>query len=292
MEYQRTSRYLPGCDGTKLAVDLYRPQTEEQVPLLVKAGNSPRRRMFESDREAVLRFLEAGYAVASVDYRLCPPSRWPTSGEDVQACIRYLKAHSRELGLDPGRFGLVGGSMGGHLTAMLAACNGDPAQEGAIGGCLDQDCSVKAAAAYYAFTDFFHFGEDSAQIWPAQPNKVNQSDGPFAPLASLLGHLGEGKGMADIKAHLWDQDPSYQELIRAAWEASPISHVTEHSAPLCLVHGIFDCGIQVPMGQSVRMFQAYSQKGVKSLLLCNNNGLFGEDPEVKNAVVEFLAARV
>ena len=72
----------------------------------------------------------------------------------------------------------------------------------------------------------------------------------------------------------------------------PLSHVTENSAPLCLVHGIYDCGIQVPMGQSIRMFQAYRQKGVKSLLLCNNNGLFGEDPEVKNAVAEFLAARV
>ena len=274
-----------------LFVDLIYPQGERKnLPCVVNIhGFGGNHHQFETNTQLL---LARGYAVASVDYRLCPPSRWPTSGEDVRACIRYLKAHSRELGLDPGRFGLVGGSMGGHLTAMLAACNGDPAQEGAIGGCLDQDCSVKAAAAYYAFTDFFHFGEDSAQIWPAQPNKVNQSDGPFAPLASLLGHLGEGRGMADIKAHLWDQDPSYQELIRAAWEASPISHVTEHSAPLCLVHGIFDCGIQVPMGQSVRMFQAYSQKGVKSLLLCNNNGLFGEDPEVKNAVVEFLAARV
>lgn len=274
-----------------LFVDLIYPQGERKdLPCIVNIhGFGGNHHQFETNTELLLK---RGYSVASVDYRLCPPNRWPTSGEDVRACIRYLKAHSRELGLDPERFGVIGGSMGGHLTAMLAACNGDPTQEGKIGGCLDQNCSVKAAAAYYAFTDFFHFGEDSAQVWPAQPNKVNQSDGPFAPLASLLGHLGEGNGMADIKAHLWDKDPKYQELIRAAWEASPISHVTENSAPLCLVHGIYDCGIQVPMGQSVRMFQAYSQKGVKSLLLCNNNGLFGEDPEVKNAVAEFLAARV
>ena len=46
------------------------------------------------------------------------------------------------------------------------------------------------------------------------------------------------------------------------------------------------------MGQSLRMFQAYTRKGVKSLLLCNNNGLFGEDPEVKQAVVDFLTSRV
>ncbi|MGI6255755.1 MAG: CocE/NonD family hydrolase [Acutalibacter sp.] len=274
-----------------LFVDLIYPQGKrENLPCIVNIhGFGGNHHQFETNTQM---FLDRGYAVASIDYRLCPPSRWPSSGEDARACIRYLKAHSQELGLDPQRFGLIGGSMGGHLTAMLAACNGDPQEEGKIGGCLDQDCRVKAAAAYYAFTDFFHFGEDSAQVWPAQPRKVNQSDGPFAPLASLLGYLGEGRGMADVKAHLWDQDPQYRQLREAAWQASPISHVTEHSAPLCLVHGIFECGIQVPMGQSVRMFEAYSRKGVKSLLLCNNNGLFGEDPEVKQAVVEFLTSRV
>ena len=274
-----------------LYVDLIYPQGERKnLPCIVNIhGFGGNHHQFETNTELL---LERGYAVASIDYRLCPPNRWPSSGDDARACIRYLKAHSEELGLDPERFGLIGGSMGGHLTAMLAACNGDPSQEGKIGGCLEQDCSVKAAAAYYAFTDFFHFGEDSAQVWPAQPHKVNQSDGPFAPLASLLGYVGEGKGMADIKAHLYDQDPKYQDLIRKAWDASPIAHVTENSAPLCLVHGIYDCGIQVPLGQSVRMFQAYSQKGVKALLLCNNNGIFGEDPEVKQAVVEFLTARV
>lgn len=274
-----------------LFVDLLYPQGERKnLPCLVNIhGFGGNHHQFEADVDA---FLERGYAVASIDYRLCPPNRWPTSGDDSRACIRYLKAHSQELGLDPQRFGLIGCSMGGHLTAMLAACNGDPAEEGAIGGCLEQDCSVKAAAAYFSFTDFFHFGDDSAWVWPSQPNKVNQCDGPFAPLGSMLGHVGMGRGMADVKAHLWDQDPQYQELIRAAWEASPISHVTEHSAPLCLVHGIFDYGVQVPMGQSVRMFKAYTEKGVKSLLLCNNNGPFGEDPEVKMAVVKFLTSRV
>ena len=38
MNYTQTSRYLPGCDGTKLAVDLYRPDVHEKVPLLLKAG--------------------------------------------------------------------------------------------------------------------------------------------------------------------------------------------------------------------------------------------------------------
>lgn len=274
-----------------LFVDLIYPEGERsKLPCIINIhGFGGNHHQFETNTEL---FLKQGYAVASVDYRLCPPNVWPTSGEDVRGCIRYLKAHAAELGLDPERFGLIGGSMGGHLTAMLAACNGDPQVEGTIGGNTEYDSSIRAAAAYYAFTDFFHFGDDSAAVWPSQPGKVAQSDGPFAPLGSLLGYVGEGKGMGDVKAHLFDPDPKYQELIRLAKEGSPVWHVTEHSAPLCLVHGIYECGIQVPMGQSVRMFEALTRKGVKSLLLCNNNGLFGEDPEVKQAVAEFLVSRV
>ena len=38
VEYQRVSRYYPGCDGTKLAVDLYIPVSEQRLPVLVECG--------------------------------------------------------------------------------------------------------------------------------------------------------------------------------------------------------------------------------------------------------------
>lgn len=272
-------------------IDMKYPKGERKnLPCVINVhGFGGNHTQFESNTEM---FLERGCAVASIDYRLCPPNIWPASDVDAKGCIRYLKAHAEELGLDRERFAVIGGSMGGNLTGMIAATNGDPAYEGNIGGNTEYDSSVKVAASYFGFHDFMHFGDDSAEIWPAQPDKVNQSDGPFAPLASLMGFVGPGKGFGVIKNHMFDSDPMYRELVSRAIEASPITHVSEKSAPLCLVHGIFDCGIQVPMGQSVRMFQAYSQKGVKSLLLCNNNGLFGEDPEVKRAVVDFMMDRL
>ena len=94
-----------------LFVDLLYPQGERKnLPCLVNIhGFGGNHHQFEADVDA---FLERGYAVASIDYRLCPPNRWPTSGDDSRACIRYLKAHSQELGLDPQRFGLIGCSMG------------------------------------------------------------------------------------------------------------------------------------------------------------------------------------
>ncbi len=237
-------------------------------------------------------FLERGIAVASIEYRLPPPTPWPACGYDAKGCFRYLKAHAGELGLDPNRFAVIGGSMGGHLTTMIAACNGSKADEGDIGGNTEFDSGVKAACASFPFTDFFHMGEDNAWVWPLQPDRVARCDGPYAPLASLLDFVGPGKGMGALKQHLHDPDPFYQALLEKARDASPICHVTEKSAPTVLVHGIFECGIQVPMGQSVRFFEALTRKGVKSLLLCNNNGIYGADPEVKQAVIEFIASRI
>ncbi len=273
-----------------LHIDLALPEGEGPFPCIVHIhGFGGNNHQFEA---ITPRLLERGYACASIDYRLMPPNVWPSSAEDARACVRYLKAHSAELKLDPTRFGLIGGSMGGHLSTMLAACNGNEADEGDIGGNLEWNCSVKASVSPFPPTDFFTFGEDCAWQWPHQPDKVANGDGPFAPLASELGWTGPGKGMGDIKHHLFDADPKYQALIALAKDASSVYHVTENSAPICFVHGISECGIQVPMGQSVRMFEALTRKGVKSLLLCNNNGPYGADPEVQTAMLDFLCNRV
>jgi len=236
--------------------------------------------------------LAAGIAVAGVDYRLMPPDIWPSSGEDVRACVRYLKAHAEELSLDPERFGLAGESMGGHLTAMLAAVNGKPEEEGSIGGNLHVNCSVKAGVALFAPTDLLNFGEDCLAQWPGLPEKVAYGDGPYAGCAAFIGYMGPGKGLGELKLHRYEKDTEEAKILELAREASPICHVTKASAPLCLVHGIADCGIQVPMGQSLRMFDALTRAGVKSLVLLNNLGFYGDDPEVRLGMVDFLRRRL
>ena len=118
------------------------------------------------------------------------------------------------------------------------------------------------------------------------------ADGPYAPLGAMVGYSGPGKGMGELKRHLHDEDPFYKNLIAMSIESSPISHVDENSAPSAFVHGIFEGGIEIPMQQSIRMFERLTEKGVKSLLLCNNNCFYGDDPEVQSAVLEFLKCRV
>ncbi len=57
----------------------------------------------------------------SINYRLAPKHRWPACLEDVQAAIRWVKAHAKEFKGDPERLALLGYSAGGHLVCQAAA---------------------------------------------------------------------------------------------------------------------------------------------------------------------------
>ncbi|MFF0794479.1 alpha/beta hydrolase [Streptomyces spiralis] len=59
-------------------------------------------------------------AVVSVEYRLAPEHPHPAPVDDVRAGLLWTAEHARELGCDPGRIVLVGGSAGGGLAAALA----------------------------------------------------------------------------------------------------------------------------------------------------------------------------
>lgn len=63
---------------------------------------------------------DAGFAWFTINYRLTPEYQFPAAVEDVEAAIRWLKAHAREYKVDPKRIALAGESAGGHLVAMAA----------------------------------------------------------------------------------------------------------------------------------------------------------------------------
>ncbi|HWL44415.1 MAG TPA: alpha/beta hydrolase [Ilumatobacter sp.] len=92
-----------------------------------------------------------GWVTATIEYRLSPEAVWPAALEDVRAAIRWMRANAADLGVDPERIAVAGGSAGGHLAAMAALA---PAGrwEG-TGGRLDQSSSVQAAVLWYPVTD-------------------------------------------------------------------------------------------------------------------------------------------
>ena len=61
----------------------------------------------------------SGIAAAALQFRH-GPDRYPSTLEDINYAVRWMKANASELGIDAGRIGIAGQSSGGHL-AMLAA---------------------------------------------------------------------------------------------------------------------------------------------------------------------------
>lgn len=82
------------------------------------------------DKSAHLPYLaqlaRSGFVVASVEYRTSNEAVFPAQLIDVKSAVRYLRAHAGRYRIDPERFGVMGESAGGHLTAMAALAD-DPA---------------------------------------------------------------------------------------------------------------------------------------------------------------------
>lgn len=71
------------------------------------------------------RALDAGVAVAAVDYALAPEYPYPAALEQAHAALEWLFASAEELGIDPRRIGVAGISAGANLAAALTLVNRD-----------------------------------------------------------------------------------------------------------------------------------------------------------------------
>jgi acetyl esterase/lipase len=65
-----------------------------------------------------------GYVGMSINYALATSSNttptWPQNLYDCKNAVRWLRQNAGHLQIDPERIGVIGGSAGGHLAAMVA----------------------------------------------------------------------------------------------------------------------------------------------------------------------------
>lgn len=122
-----------GVGAHRLAVDIYEPaavaaKTGRRAVLMVLGGG-----WAEGDRSELRDFarlaVSEGVVALSMDYRLTsqPGVRWPMPADDVATVLAWMRTHANELGIDPQRIALLGGSAGGHLVAWIAR-DPDPAK--------------------------------------------------------------------------------------------------------------------------------------------------------------------
>jgi len=210
------------------------------------------------DRCPATRFLQKGYIVASINYRLSQHAIFPAQIEDCKAALRFLQANAEKYGIDPKRIGVWGSSAGGHLVALLGT-TGD-VKKFDKGANLDQSSRVQAVCDYYGPTDF--------TLMSKFPTKMDH-DSPDSPESKLVGG-------------------PVQEKKEACKAANPITYVTKDDPPFLICHG--DKDPLVPHNQSVILNEALKKAGVDVKFHTVQGGGHGgwKDPQVDKMVDEFF----
>ncbi len=174
-------------------------------------------------------YVQRGYAVASINYRLSGHATFPAQIQDCKAALRWLRAHADKYHIDPERIGVWGSSAGGHLVALLGT-SGD-VKEFDVGENLDQSSRVQAVCDYYGPTDF--------KVFVTTPRYESHA-GDASPEAKLIGG-------------------AVLENEEKAAQVNPIRYVTKDDPPFLIVHG--DEDRTVPHNQSSLLFDALKKAG-------------------------------
>ena len=105
--------------------------------------------------QALMRaaFQQAGWAVASINYRYSHQALFPGALHDVKEAVRFFRANAHEFGIDPQRIAVAGGSAGGHLSMLVAHTGDSAAGDPAFGDSAsapehDEYFEGRAASAY------------------------------------------------------------------------------------------------------------------------------------------------
>ena len=102
-------------------LDLFLPETENP-PIHVFLHGGYWQRLHKDDFSFVARALvEAGVAVAVVNYALCPAVTMDAIVRQVRRACAFLWRRAGRFGCDPSNLQVAGHSAGGQLTAMMVA---------------------------------------------------------------------------------------------------------------------------------------------------------------------------
>jgi acetyl esterase/lipase len=241
-------------------LDLYLPETGQNWPLIIWVHGGAFRLGSKEDK-VPLCYLSAGYAVASINYRLSQHAPFPAQIQDCKAAVRWLRANAGQFRLDPQRIGAWGESAGGHLVAMLGTTGDTDAFD--VGENLHVSSHADAVVDYFGPTDFIQM--DDHRLPGGQIHNT-----PDSPESELVG------------------GPIQENKERVA-RANPITYVTPNAAPFLMVHGELDP--LVPHHQSQLLEQALKQAGVPVLFYTVKGAGHGglADPRVSELTQAFLA---
>lgn len=209
-------------------------------------------------KKTIRRFLENGYALASIDYRHSTTAKFPAQIADCIHAVQFLHDHADKYKLDKSRFVLAGFSAGGHLASLLAlSLNNAP--EKIFSGVRKPSFSIRGVLDFYGPSDLLMF-YGNALPGPDQ-----------SPIGLLLG-----------------ASPLLRPDLSKV--ASPVTYVDKNDPPFLIIHGELDDA--VPPTQSHLLKSYLDLARVKNeIIIVKGAPHFGEmfdADEVQAGVFRFL----
>ena len=287
--------------------------------LRTPAGEQP-------NTQALMRtaFQQAGWAVASINYRYSHQALFPGALHDVKEAVRFFRANAHEFGIDPQRIAVAGGSAGGHLS-MLVAHTGDSAAGNSVFGDSanapkhDEYFEGRAASAYPSHSSqvaagaSFYGVSDLRTIFTDRPLAGYALDHPeddgaewrllgsTHPVPANVSTIDAAKGERAVpgvalerakknweRAHPIDAVRPQKRVNKI--ESASAQEVSGDATPLMLVHGISDSC--VPYQQSVRVYQALRTRQVPTDLVLVPDAEHGDSrcfsPDIVQQMLRFF----
>ena len=262
-----------GYENVAMKMDILKPQSKTSLPAIVYVtGGGFINANKDNGIQLRMHLAEAGYVVASIEYRVAPTAVFPQPLEDVKASIRYLRANAKKFNIDPDRIGIVGGSAGGYLTAMAGVTSGTTTFD--KGENLDQSSSVKAAVDLYGLSDLTRIGDDYSDAVKEAHKSAGATEALWVNGSPVFG--GRDGGIL--------ADPA------AAKAADPMTYVGKNSAPMLLMHGTKD--FVVSPSQTDLLFQVLRKEGIPSdrylVEGAAHGGVYWDQAEALSIITDFF----
>jgi len=164
------------------------------------------------------QLLAAGYAVASINYRLSGEVQYPAQIHDAKAAVRFLRANAATYNLNADKFGAWGASAGGNLVALLGTTCGVEELEGDLGN-NDQSSCVQAVVDWFGPIDFLKMQEQLTEAGCSA-----STDDASSPESKLVG-------------------AAIQTVPEKVALTNPMNYITPDDAPFFIQNGTADCNI-------------------------------------------------
>ena len=197
-------------------LDIYLPnEGTGPFPVIIQIHGGAFKSGAKSDGQLapMLKALENGYAVVSVEYRLSTEAKFPAQINDIKAAIRFLRANAAKYSLNPDKFATWGGSAGGSLSALAGTSGGVAALQDDSLGYSGVSDSVQACIDWYGPIYFSTMDAEFAAL--GQTAAMGATNTTASPETAYLGAtIGSAEAepiviAASAQSYISADDPAF-----------------------------------------------------------------------------------